>query len=198
VRGPNVTPGYWRQPELTEKAFDEQGFYKFGDAVRFVDPADVNAGFFFDGRFSEDFKLASGTWVSVGPLRAKILGHFAPFVRDVVVTGHDRDAVGMMIFADLDACCALSPGSPPAEILEHDVVRAKFQSLLESFAADSTGSSNRVERALLAEDPPSLDAGEITDKGSLNQRAILDRRSALVEQLYGSHSSSRILRIRRE
>jgi feruloyl-CoA synthase len=198
VRGPNVTPGYWRQPELTEKAFDEQGFYKFGDAVRFVDPADVNAGFFFDGRFSEDFKLASGTWVSVGPLRGKILAHFAPFVRDVVVTGHDRDAVGMVIFADLGACCALCPGSPPTEILDQDVVRAKFQSLLESFAAESTGSSNRVERALLAVDPPSLDAGEITDKGSLNQRAILDRRSALVEQLYGSHSSSRILRIRRE
>ena len=111
VRGPNITPGYWRQPELTRKAFDEDGFYKFGDAVRFVDPPDVNKGFLFDGRFSEDFKLATGTWVSVGPLRARILSFFAPFVRDVVITGHDRDDVGMMIFADVEACCSLCSAS---------------------------------------------------------------------------------------
>src|SRR3984885_7276607 len=124
VRGPNVTPGYWRQPELTRRAFDEDGFYKFGDAVRFVDPADVNKGFLFDGRFSEDFKLASGTWVSVGPLRSKILGHFAPYVRDVVITGHDRDQVGMLVFAEPGACCSLCPGVSPdsqaREILRHE------------------------------------------------------------------------------
>ncbi len=109
VRGPNITPGYWRQPELTAEAFDEDGFYNFGDALKFVDPADVNKGFLFDGRFSEDFKLASGTWASVGPLRSRILSHFAPFVRDVVITGHDRDDIGMLIFADADACRALCP-----------------------------------------------------------------------------------------
>ena len=101
VRGPNITPGYWRQPELTQRVFDEEGFYCFGDAVRFVDPDDVNKGFLFDGRFSEDFKLATGTWVSVGPLRAEFMAHFAPLVRDVVIAGHDRDDVGMLIFADL-------------------------------------------------------------------------------------------------
>ncbi len=199
VRGSNITPGYWRQPELTKKVFDDEGFYIFGDALRFVDPADVNKGFYFDGRFSEDFKLASGTWVSVGPLRAKILGHFAPYVRDVVIAGHDRDEVGMLVFADHGACCSLCPGlspdSPATEIFRHDKVRSHFQSLLESLAAGATGSSNRVVRAILVEEPPSLDAGEITDKGSLNQRAVLERRAALVEELYAAEPSQAILRI---
>lgn len=200
VRGPNITPGYWRQPELTEKVFDEDGFYSFGDAVRFIDPSDVNKGFVFDGRFSEDFKLASGTWVSVGPLRAKILTHFAPFARDVVVAGHDRDDVGMLIFSDLQACCQLLDGQPSnisaAGVLAHHLVRARFQSLLDSFALQSTGNSNRVARAILVEEPPSLDAGEVTDKGSLNQRAVLERRAALVEELYSSEGSPRVFRIR--
>jgi feruloyl-CoA synthase len=200
VRGPNITPGYWRQPELTQKAFDEEGFYKFGDAVRFVDAEDVNRGFVFDGRFSEDFKLATGTWVSVGPLRARILSYFAPFARDAVITGHDRDDVGVMIFADLGACCSLcaelSQSSPSAEILRHDAVIARFQELLTDFAAESTGSSNRVSRAILLEEPPSLDAREITDKGSLNQRAVLEHRAALVEQLYSAQRSQFILRIK--
>jgi len=206
VRGPNITPGYWRQPELTRKAFDEEGFYKFGDAVRFVDGADVNKGFLFDGRFSEDFKLATGTWVSVGPLRARILSFFAPFVRDVVITGHDRDDVGMMIFADVEACCALcSPDSLRAgagagsglasDILRHMAVRERFRDLLAAFAAEATGSSNRVSRAILLEEPPSLDAREITDKGSLNQRAVLEHRAAMVEELYGSRNSDLIFRL---
>jgi len=200
VRGPNITPGYWRQPELNEKAFDEEGFYKFGDAVRFVDPADVNKGFLFDGRLTEDFKLGTGTWVSVGPLRVKILNHFAPFVRDAVITGHDREEVGMLIVADHEACCALceelSAGAAPNEVFGHAAVRARFQVLLDSFSLQSTGSSNRVTRAILLEEPPSLDAGEITDKGSLNQRTILERRAALVEELYSSAESSRVLRIK--
>ncbi len=201
VRGPNITPGYWRQPELTEKVFDEEGFYSFGDAVRFIDSNDVNKGFLFDGRFSEDFKLASGTWVSVGPLRAKILSHFAPFVRDVVVAGHDRDDVGLLIFADLPACCDVISGQAEnlnaTEILGHDLVRARFQELIKSFAEQSTGSSTRIARAVLVEEPPSLDAGEVTDKGSLNQRAVLERRAALVEELYSSiEASPRILRLR--
>jgi feruloyl-CoA synthase len=199
VRGPNITPGYWRQPELTAQAFDEDGFYIFGDALRFVDSADVNKGFLFDGRFSEDFKLASGTWASVGPLRSRILNHFAPYVRDVVITGHDRDDVGLLIFADADACRALCPtldcNLSAAEIFSHPQIRAYFQALLETCAADSTGSSNRVTRAIIMEEPPSLDAGEITDKGSLNQRAVLDRRAAIVQELYAPEPSSRILRV---
>jgi len=199
VRGPNVTPGYWREPELTAKAFDEEGFYKFGDAVRFVDPNDVNKGFLFDGRFSEDFKLSTGTWVSVGPLRGRILSHFAPFVRDVVLTGHDRDDVGMLIFPDVEACrtlcAALDASVSVAEILRHEPVRMRFQKLLQSFAEQSTGSSNRVTRAILVDDLPSLDAGEITDKGSLNQRAVLDRRATTVEKLYADKPSAEILQI---
>jgi feruloyl-CoA synthase len=200
VRGPNVTPGYWRQQELTRRAYDEDGFYKFGDAVRFVDPDDVNKGFLFDGRLSEDFKLATGTWVNVGPLRARILSHFAPYVRDVVITGHDRDEVGMLIFADLHACTSLCPEPPmdgaSAEVLREPAVRAKLLKLMESLAAQSTGSSSRVTRALLLQDPPSLDAGEMTDKGSLNQRAVLERRKAAVEQLYAAGPAPDILRIR--
>ena len=200
VRGPNITPGYWRQPELTAQAFDEEGFYKFGDALRFLDPDDVNKGFVFDGRFSEDFKLATGTWVSVGPLRGRVISHFAPLVRDAVITGHDRDTVGMMVFADLDACSSicpsLQPNSPPTEILRHERVRAHFQTLLESFATTATGSSNRITRMIVLEEPPSLDAGEMTDKGSLNQRAVLARRSALVEELHAEVRSPRILTIK--
>src|ERR1700734_3813270 len=199
VRGPNIMPGYWRQPEPTKAAFDEEGFYKFGDAVRFVDPADVNQGFVFDGRFSEDFKLATGTWVSVGPLRARILNHFAPFIRDVVITGRDREDVGMVIFADVHACCSLhpllSPGLAPAQILGHELVRTRIYELLESFAKESTGSSKRIVRAIFLEEPPSLDAREITDKGSLNQHEVLSHRAQLVERLYSSESSPLILRL---
>jgi feruloyl-CoA synthase len=202
VRGPNITPGYWRQPELTQKVFDEEGFYIFGDAVRFVDSNDVNKGFLFDGRFSEDFKLASGTWVSVGPLRARVLSHFAPFVRDVVITGHDRDVVGMIVFPDLDACgtlCAgLHAGSPASAILGHKTVRERFQSLLEGFVAESTGNSNRIARAILVDTPPSLDAGEVTDKGTLNQRAVLEHRADLVDQIYAFEPCVQILRIKGE
>ena len=200
VRGPNVTPGYWRQPELTRQAFDQDGFYRFGDAVRFVDQSDVNKGFLFDGRLSEDFKLATGTWVSVGPLRARILSHFAPYVRDVAIAGHDRDELGMLIFADLEACASLCPGraadGASTAVLAEPAVRAKFLELMESLAAQATGSSTRVTRALLLRDPPSLDGGEVTNKGSLNQRAVLERRKAAVEQLYAQRPAADILRIR--
>ncbi|MGA2844307.1 MAG: feruloyl-CoA synthase [Candidatus Acidiferrales bacterium] len=202
VRGPNVTPGYWRQPELTRKTFDQEGFYSFGDALRFVDPSDVNKGFEFDGRLSEDFKLSSGTWVNVGALRGRILSHFAPFVRDVVVTGHDRDEVGLMIFGDIDECRALCLGlertSSAAEIFGHPNVHRRFQELLESFAVNATGSSTRVTRAIVAQEPPSLDAGEITDKGSLNQCAVLDRRAATLDQLYAAKPCAQVLRIQKK
>ncbi|HUA00655.1 MAG TPA: feruloyl-CoA synthase [Candidatus Aquilonibacter sp.] len=199
VRGPNITPGYWRQPQLTERVFDEEGFYRFGDAVRFVDPGDVNKGLLFDGRLNEDFKLANGTWVSVGPLRARFLGHFAPLVRDVVIAGHDRDFIAVLIFPDLGACAALCVNAAAAAsagaILRNDAVRAEFRSRLEQFAAEATGSSNRVVRAILCEEPPSLDAGEVTDKGSFNQRNVLERRQELVEQMYLAEPPRSVLRI---
>jgi feruloyl-CoA synthase len=197
VRGPNVTPGYWRQDELTRQAFDDEGFYGFGDCVRFIDPDDISAGFAFDGRLAEDFKLSTGTWVNVGPLRARIVGHFAPCVRDAVITGHDRDSIGMLGVPDLDACRALCPDLPaPADVpalLTDPRVQAWLADRLVSFAGANTGSSKQVERAMLLEEPPSLDALEVTDKGSLNQRAILRRRAGLVEELYADRPSARVI-----
>jgi feruloyl-CoA synthase len=190
VRGPNVTPGFWRDDALTRAAFDAEGFYGMGDAVRFVDPADVTQGLLFAGRIAEDFKLSSGTWVNVGPLRASVIAHFAPYVRDVVVTGHDRGEIGILAVPDLDACRALCPdhavARSPDDVLADRAVRQKMQALLDGFSARATGSSNRVTRAMWLVDPPLLDANEITDKGSLNQRALLQRRAALVDALYAA------------
>jgi feruloyl-CoA synthase len=199
VKGPNVTPGYWKNEELTRAAFDEEGYYKFGDAVRFVDPSDVNKGFMYDGRLKEDFKLASGTWVSVGPLRTQIIHAFAPYVTDVAIAGLNRNFLSMLVFPNVEACRSLAPeladAATPAQILRHGSVTTKFTELLESFAAQSTGNSNRVTRAILLEESPSLDAGEITDKASLNQRAILERRAAVVEEMYSANPSARVLRL---
>lgn len=200
VKGPNVTPGYWKEPELTARAFDEEGYYRFGDAARFIDPDDINQGLFFDGRLAEDFKLASGTFVNIGPLRARILTAFAPYLTDVAIAGPDRRDLGILIFPNVHACRALAADLPAsasaAEVLRHPAVLAKFAQLLESFAQQATGNSNRVVRAMLMHEPPSLDAGEITDKGSLNQKVILDRRAALVEEMYAEPPSPRVLRLR--
>jgi feruloyl-CoA synthase len=197
VRGPNVTPGYWRQESLTRDAFDDEGFYCMGDAVRPVDSGDLSRGLVFDGRIKEDFKLSTGTWVSVGPLRARIVQYFAPYLRDAVITGHDRDTLGMLALPDLGACRTLCPdlpdGAPPSAIVEHDAVRDRIRCLLEQFATEASGSANRVVKAILLDEMPSLDAGELTDKGSINQRAMLDRRTALVEDLYAARPSSRVI-----
>jgi feruloyl-CoA synthase len=199
VRGPNVTPGYWRQDDLTRAAFDEEGFYRIGDAVRFVDAGDVNAGFAFDGRLAEDFKLATGTWVNVGVLRARAIVHFAPCLRDFVVTGHDRGELGVLAVPDVDACRALCPDLPlsaaAADVITHPAVRGWVGERLTSFAATSTGTSTRVTRAMILEEPPLLDRLEVTDKGSLNQRAMLTRRAALVEELYAPVPSPRVITI---
>ena len=188
LKGANITPGYWRAPELTAEAFDEEGFYKIGDALQFADAADPAKGLLFDGRLAEDFKLATGTWVSVGPLRAEFIAHCAPLVRDVVLAGADRDDVAAMVFPDLEACRRLAPDVAPdasaAVLLADARVRAEFARLLAALAAPARGTSGRIVRAMLLAEPPSLDVGEMTDKGSINQRAVLAHRAGLVEELY--------------
>ncbi|MBM3607515.1 MAG: feruloyl-CoA synthase, partial [Alphaproteobacteria bacterium] len=164
-RGPHITPGYWRQAELTAKAFDEEGFYCIGDALRFVDPDDVNKGFLFDGRIAEDFKLNTGTWVAVGPLRTGLIDHFAPLVQDAVIAGLNQDYLGALIFPDLNACRKLTGDAQASlkEIAAHPMVRAAMQEKLASFSAAAIGSSNRVRRIILLEQGPDIDKSEMTD-----------------------------------
>ena len=186
-RGPNVTPGYWRAPEQTAESFDDEGFYCSGDALKFIDPAQPNTGFAFDGRIAEDFKLATGTFVSVGPLRAKTIAAGDPCVQDVVVAGINRNELGLLIFPRLDSCRALAglpAGAPTLDVLNAAPVVRFFQNLVDQLYGSGTGSATRVARALVLVDPPSIDRGEITDKGSINQRMVLQHRDALVEHLY--------------
>jgi feruloyl-CoA synthase len=191
LRGPNIMPGYWRQRDLTARAFDEDGFYKLGDALKFEDAADPGQGLLFDGRIAEDFKLATGTWVNVGPLRARLLAQLEPYARDVVIAGGDRNEIGALIFPNLDACRRLAAGA--ADVTGDARVLDALRARLTAFARTSTGSSNRVCRAILLAEPPSLDAGEMTDKGSINQRAVLRRRADLVAELYAPQPSPRVL-----
>lgn len=196
AKGPNVTPGYWREPELTAKAFDEDGYYKFGDALKAVDPDDLAAGFDFDGRISEDFKLGSGTWVSVGPLRARFIGTCAPLVRDVVIAGINRDELAALVVLDLDGCRVISPDLPPGDIAAaaHDpAVRAAFHARLGQFMAGATGSSTRIAKAVLLDTPLSIDRGEVTDKGSVNQRAVLEHRAGLIDAVYAGAAEAHVI-----
>jgi feruloyl-CoA synthase len=189
VKGPNITPGYWRDPDLTREAFDSDGFYCMGDAVSLVDARDPSCGFMFEGRLTEDFKLSTGTWVRVGPLRTSLLAHFGDLVQDVVIAGHDRDCVGILIFPNFATCrrhAAAHAEQPARDVLSSPRVIARFEAALATFSAADAGSATRVERAILLEVAPTIDAQEITDKGSLNQRAVLHHRSALVDQLYGA------------
>jgi feruloyl-CoA synthase len=187
VRGPNVTPGYWKRPDLTESHFDSEGFYRTGDAVRLIDERAPERGILFDGRVSEDFKLDSGTWVNVGMLRIRAVAALAPIAQDIVVTGHDRSEIGFLIFPNLAACrqlCAeLDPRVVPENILKHPRIRSHVVEALEHLRREGQGSSTFATRALLLTEPPSIDAGEITDKGYINQRAVLNRRRAEVEAL---------------
>jgi feruloyl-CoA synthase len=192
IRGPNITPGYWKQPEQTKSAFDEEGFYKLGDALKFADANEPRKGFVFDGRVAEDFKLITGTWVSVGPLRGDLITALAPLIRDAVITGHDRDSIGALLIPDLDACKAVTSAEPKA--LDTDpVLLAELRRRMETFAASSTGSSTMVARAMVMADALQIDAGEVTDKGSINQRAVLANRPALVEELYAKTPSARVI-----
>src|SRR6185312_13715693 len=167
LRGPHITPGYWRQDTLTREAFDADGYYKIGDALKFADPADPLKGLLFDGRIAEDFKLSTGTWVSVGPLRGRFIDAFAPYVRDVVLAGPDRDDIAALVFPDIEACrklAGLGPEAKPDAIVEDAKVRETFATLLSKLAAISGGSSMRVARVLLMAEPPSMDKSEATDK----------------------------------
>jgi feruloyl-CoA synthase len=173
VRGPNIFPGYLDQPQLTAAAFDEEGFYCIGDAGRLVDRSDPAQGVMFDGRVAEDFKLSTGTWVSVGTLRPRIVTAMAPHVADVVITGHDRDEMGLLVFP-----------TPQAKSLPDEALRQHILAALRHLAGESMGSSQHPVRAIVQAEPPSADAGEITDKGYINQRAVLEQRAAEVSALY--------------
>jgi feruloyl-CoA synthase len=175
VKGPSITPGFWRNEELTRTTFDEEGFYRMGDALVFADPDNPQRGFRFDGRLNEDFKLSTGTWVSAGPLRMKVLAHFGNLVQDVVLAGPDRDYVTALVF--------------PSKGMSPEAFRVRLNELAEM----STGTSTCVRRAVLADRPPSIEDGEITDKGTLNQRAVREHRAALIEDLYQDIPSAHVI-----
>jgi len=186
VRGPNVTPGYWKAPELTRQAFDEEGFYLIGDAVKLADSARPERGLFFDGRVAEDFKLNSGTWVSVGTLRVAGIAALAPLAQDIVVSGHGGDEVRFLVFPNVAACRAhagLPETADVNEVLAHDKVRGAIAQGLARLKQQSGNSSGHATRALLLAEPPSVDGGEITDKGYINQRAVLTRRAEALARL---------------
>ncbi|GAB3471623.1 feruloyl-CoA synthase [Massilia terrae] len=190
-RGPNVTPGYWRAPEESAGMFDDEGFLCSGDAVKWRDPARPELGFVFDGRVAEDFKLNTGTWVSVGPLRERVIRAGAPYLQDVVVTGHDRGEIGLMIIPRLALCrelAALGEAATNAEVLDAPAVRGFFGALVQQMHDQGTGSATRVKRACLMHEVPNIDRGEITDKGSINQRAMLTHRAMLVQALYDGNA----------
>jgi feruloyl-CoA synthase len=186
VKGPNVSPGAWRPGgEIAPLALDEEGYLPMGDAGMLVDPSDPARGLAFDGRLAENFKLSSGTWVSVGALRVACVTACDPLVVDAVVAGHDRDFAGLLLFVNMAACrsaIAAAADRPDVDVLADEALRGRLASALASVGRG--GGSTRVARALILSEPPSIDTGEITDKGYINQRAVLERRAALVERLY--------------
>tara|TARA_R110000787_G_scaffold170629_26_gene283377 strand:- start:2632 stop:4461 length:1830 start_codon:yes stop_codon:yes gene_type:complete len=200
VAGLNITPGYFKRAEQTQKAFDAEGFYITGDAVRFAREGDPSAGLIFDGRIAEDFKLSSGTWVNVGNLRIRAVAGLAPLAQDIVIAGHDRDHLGFLVFPNLAACCALTglPVETPArKVLAQSAVRAAIREGLRKLKQEGGGSSMHAPCAVLLEEPPDIDSGEMTDKGYINQRAVLSRRAEVVKMLFDESDSANahILRI---
>jgi feruloyl-CoA synthase len=196
VKGPNVTPGYFRQPDLTEPMFDEEGYYRIGDAGKLVDPDDLAKGILFDGRLAEDFKLTSGSWVAVGALRIEVIAAASPVMQDAVITGADRDWVGLLAWPNLAACRDLAGAAEDLPVEELCVSPAVNRQLLEglrTYNAKHRGSSTRVERVMLMREPPQIDANEVTDKGYINQRAVLERRKALLDRLYAQTPDSEVL-----
>jgi feruloyl-CoA synthase len=188
VKGPNVMRAYWRNEELSRASFDDEGFYRLGDALRFADVRKPHMGFLFDGRLDEDFKLASGATVHAEMLRARALAQAAPFMREIVVAGENRQTLVALIFPDFCACRTLigegGTASNPQAILAHPAVLRKFRDMLAQLSAAAAGASERITRAALLAEPPSAEAGEITDKGTLNRRALLTNRAAVVEALH--------------
>ena len=199
LRGPNITPGYWGDDELTRASFDDEGYYKLGDALGFFDPADPMQGFTFQGRIAEDFKLSTGTWVRVGPLRARLLAALGDLVHDAAIAGPDRDFVTALIFPNTDACraaCGSGAGDlSVAELLRSPALTSRIQCALADAARNSTGLSTAVARAMLMAQPPSIDAHETTEKGSINQKAVLANRAALVELLYAEQPSADVIEV---
>jgi feruloyl-CoA synthase len=189
VKGPAVTPGYWRDAALTRAAFDDEGFYRLGDAVRLIDPADPAKGLCFDGRIGEDFKLANGSWVSVGPLRAELISALAPVAQDVVIAGLDADFVAVLIIPDVEACATMldCPRTVTrSELAGHPGLLSWIRQRLGAHARANPASSRSVRRGRILPVAPSLDRGEITDKGSINQRAVLRHHADLVAELYSA------------
>ncbi|TWJ32620.1 feruloyl-CoA synthase [Geobacter argillaceus] len=197
VKGPNVTPGYLHRPDLTAAAFDEDGFYRIGDAGAFADPTAPGKGITFNGRVAEDFKLSTGTWVHVGPLRLGVLTATAPVLQDVLVTGHDRDYVGILAWPNIQGCKGICQGTegtlPAEELLRSKKLVDYLRKALRSYNAQQEGSATRVHRIMLMTVPPSIDANEITDKGYINQRAALEMRKELVAKLHARKTAPEVI-----
>ena len=198
VRGPNVTPGYWKRPDLTAAAFDDEGFYKPGDAMRLIDAADPGKGIAFDGRLTEDFKLTTGTWVHVGAVRLGTLAAASPALQDAVIAGENRAFLGMLAWLNAAACHKLIGSQAPlGELACHPAVREHVARALAQWNAAHQGSSERVVRVILLPDAPSIDANEITDKGYINQRLALERRKADVERLFAAEPDADVIVVRK-
>lgn len=197
VKGAAITPGYWREIDKTNEAFDEEGYYKMQDALRFHDDSDIAKGLLFNGRVTEDFKLDTGTWVNMAGVRTATIKGLAPLVRDLVLTGLDLPHIGALLFLDYDAVRAEFPELAEEEdtvaIAHHPALVARIQSGLNALAANSTGSSTLVARAIIMETPPSPDDSEITDKGSLNQRAVMAARAKECADLYAADIPAHVL-----
>jgi feruloyl-CoA synthase len=197
VKGPNVFPGYWARPDLSRAAFDEEGFYRIGDAAKLADASDPTQGIVFDGRVAEDFKLSSGTWVHAGGLRVAALAAAAPALQDAVVTGQDRDFIGLLAWPNVNAlkgiCADPSLHDDPAKMLASSAVREHVRKGIAAHNAKQAGTSAQIRRVLLMPEPPSIDANEITDKGYINQRAVLERRKALVDRLYAEPAPADVI-----
>jgi feruloyl-CoA synthase len=190
LRGVNVTPGYYGRPDLSEAAFDEEGFYKIGDAGVFVDPNDPVQGIIFAGRVVEDFKLMTGTFVHVGSLRTDAIAAATPVIHDALVAGQDRAYIGLLAWPNLHACRQIvgNPDASYEEVVKHPAVLECLRNGLQAHNAEVEGASSmRIARVTLMTEPPSIDGNELTDKGYINQRAGLERRAALVERLYAEH-----------